>query len=941
MTARAMNRRRYQYESEDTVSNGPMLILAAVALFGLALLMIYICLAAPQQGTGMGEIRDVMRGLGGDLAVALPLILVWGGALCICAARGKRVSVLRAVADLMLFVCLFTAVHVFFAERVVRERMTITSFANFVSKSYGFGAGGGALGALLAWPLYRNLGVAGGFIGALLIAVLLLIATGRMGRFARFIGARSAEARERREDRREIEVYEDRQPRRPARKPAARDPYSESLLGGVSERPAQTRRTPARGAQAAGKGAARKSQAAAAQEVVADRPVRPAGSSTRGRGARTQEPARTPERAKAAAATPAPRKRKKLYIEDVENAPEQTPPKDALFDGFDDFDRLEAESAALDRAEKASFEKADRASRRSFKPDRPSMLREDAGIVDIPDALPEDIPQDIPVVKADKKSNVSIDDLKIQPEEYELPDEDVPPFDIPGDAPNDKVAPGIAEKKLGKIKRVKEPEPAEDEPPAYNYPPIDLLARGEVEDVSAHGQRDMQKAKLLEDTLQSFGISAKLTGIAHGPAVTRFELQPAPGVKVSRITSLSDDIALNLAAMSVRIEAPIPGKAAVGVEIPNDKVEMVRLRDVLESPEARKHPSRIAVGLGKDNSGRYIVADIAKMPHVLIAGQTGSGKSVCINAIITSILFRSSPEEVKLILIDPKVVELSIYNDIPHLVCPVVTDPKKAASALDWAVAEMTKRYKLFAEHGVRDIKGYNKALKKGEKLMPQMVIIIDELADLMMVSPGEVEDSICRLAQLARACGMHLVIATQRPSVNVITGIIKANIPTRIAFSVASQVDSRTMIDHGGAEKLLGNGDMLFVPNGMKSMRVQGAWVSDDEVHAIVEYIKQSGGENYDPDMIEHMEKSVMSDAEKEEVDSEYDPKLAEAVDIAIDLGQVSISMLQRKMRIGYARAGRIIDEMSRRGIVSEADGSKPRSVLITREQAQQMFEE
>ena len=368
---------------------------------------------------------------------------------------------------------------------------------------------------------------------------------------------------------------------------------------------------------------------------------------------------------------------------------------------------------------------------------------------------------------------------------------------------------------------------------------------------------------------------------------------------------------------------------------------MVRLRDVLECPDARKHPSRIAVGLGKDNSGRYIVADIAKMPHVLIAGQTGSGKSVCINAIITSILFRSSPEEVKLILIDPKVVELSIYNDIPHLVCPVVTDPKKAASALDWAVAEMTKRYKLFAERGVRDIKGYNKSLKKGERLMPQMVIIIDELADLMMVSPGEVEDSICRLAQLARACGMHLVIATQRPSVNVITGIIKANIPTRIAFSVASQVDSRTMIDHGGAEKLLGNGDMLFVPNGMKSIRVQGAWVSDEEVHAIVEYIKQSGEANYDPDMLEHMENAVRTDAEKEEVASEYDPRLPEAIDIVIDMGQASISMLQRRMRIGYAKAGRLIDEMAQRGIVSEADGAKPRQVLITREEAQQMFEE
>ena len=591
---------------------------------------------------------------------------------------------------------------------------------------------------------------------------------------------------------------------------------------------------------------------------------------------------------------------------------------------FDDYDRLDAESIMKDREESGR--------KKGFGPDRAESVERARREKKAPaDEIPE-AETVKPTVKADKHTNVSIDDLKIEPEQYELPDEDE------ADAPADKKG---AKAALPKIKREEMKVTVEDDEPEYNYPPIDLLAQGESEDVTKHAKRDREKAQLLEETLQSFGISARLTGIAHGPAVTRFELQPAPGIKVSRITSLSDDIALNLAAMSVRIEAPIPGKAAVGVEIPNDKVEMVRLRDVLESSEARKHPSKIAVGLGKDNSGRYIVADIAKMPHVLIAGQTGSGKSVCINAIIASILFRASPEEVRLILIDPKVVELSIYNNIPHLVCPVVTDPKKAASALDWAVAEMTKRYKLFAERGVRDIKGYNKSLKAGEKLMPQMVIIIDELADLMMVSPGEVEDSICRLAQLARACGMHLVIATQRPSVNVITGIIKANIPTRIAFSVASQVDSRTMIDHGGAEKLLGNGDMLFVPNGMKSMRVQGAWVSDEEVHAIVEYIRQSGEAEYDPDMLEHLENSVKTDAEKEEFASEYDPKLPEAVDIVLDMGQASISMLQRRMRIGYARAGRLIDDMAQRGIVSEADGAKPREVLITREQAAEMFSE
>ena len=437
------------------------------------------------------------------------------------------------------------------------------------------------------------------------------------------------------------------------------------------------------------------------------------------------------------------------------------------------------------------------------------------------------------------------------------------------------------------------PAPEEEEEDAYAYPPIDLLAHGQAPDRRESDQSDMEKAQLLGDTLRSFGIETRLTGIAHGPAVTRFELQPAPGVKVSRITSLSDDIALNLAAERVRIEAPIPGKAAVGVEVPNDKVETVALRDVLESSEARRHPSRLAVGLGKDNSGRYIVADIAKMPHVLIAGQTGSGKSVCINAIIVSILYRATPDEVKLILIDPKVVELSVYNGIPHLIAPVVTDPKKAASALDWAVAEMTQRYKRFAERGVRDIKGYNKALEDGEKPMPQIVII-------------------------------------------------KANIPTRIAFSVSSQVDSRTMIDHGGAEKLLGNGDMLFVPSGInKPMRVQGAWVSDQEVHAITEYIKQRHETTYDEDVVEKINQSVMSDAEKEEAAEEYDPRLPEAVEIVIEAGQASISMLQRRMRVGYARAGRLIDDMAQRGIVSEADGAKPRTVLITREQYQQMFEE
>ena len=380
-------------------------------------------------------------------------------------------------------------------------------------------------------------------------------------------------------------------------------------------------------------------------------------------------------------------------------------------------------------------------------------------------------------------------------------------------------------------------------------------------------------------------------------------------------------------------------QAAVGVEVPNDHIETVPLRDVLESGECRRHPSRLAVALGRDNAGRYVIADLAKMPHVLIAGQTGSGKSVCINCIICSILYRATPEEVRLIMIDPKVVELSCYNGIPHLLVPVVTDPKKAASALEWAVNEMTQRYKKFAQLGVRDMKGYNQHRPEEEPPMPQIVIIIDELADLMMVTPGEVEDAICRLAQLARAAGIHLVIATQRPSVNVITGVIKANIPSRIAFTVASQVDSRTILDVSGAEKLLGRGDMLYAPSGMGKTRVQGAWVSDDEVHQVVEYLKVRHDTSYDQDAQEHIESAQMSDADREDALNEFDELLPEAVEMVIDAGAASVSMLQRRLRVGHSRAGRLIDEMEVRGIVGPDEGSKSRKVLITREQYRNMF--
>ena len=474
----------------------------------------------------------------------------------------------------------------------------------------------------------------------------------------------------------------------------------------------------------------------------------------------------------------------------------------------------------------------------------------------------------------------------------------------------------------------------------YTFPPIDLLAKAKAPSGGQDRPEDLRtQAKKLVDTLASFGVEAKVLEVSKGPSVTRFELQPSAGVKVSKIVNLADDIALNLAAFGVRIEAPIPGKAAVGIEIPNKSTSMVPLRDVIDCDEFRKFGSKTAFAMGKDISGQPIVSDISKMPHMLIAGATGSGKSVCINSLITSILYKADPNEVKLILIDPKVVELGVYNGIPHLLIPVVTDPRRAAGALNWAVQEMVKRYSMFATANVRDIKGYNEyAALSGDRQLEQIVIVIDELADLMMVSPHEVEDSICRLAQMARAAGMHLVIATQRPSVDVITGLIKANVPSRIAFSVSSQIDSRTILDMGGAEKLLGKGDMLFLPMGAsKPKRIQGAFVSDKEIEKIVDFIKSDSSAHYNEDIIEHIENGVEDHSAGD--DSDADDLLPQAIGIVVELGQASASLLQRKLKVGYSRAGRLIDQLEERGIIGPHEGSKPRKVLISRTEYQEMM--
>ncbi len=484
---------------------------------------------------------------------------------------------------------------------------------------------------------------------------------------------------------------------------------------------------------------------------------------------------------------------------------------------------------------------------------------------------------------------------------------------------------------------------AEEPADIYKFPPLNLLKESKPLNAAALSAELDNTAEHLVETLRSFGVETRIVDISRGPTVTRYELQPCAGVKISKITNLADDIALNLATAGVRIEAPIPNKAAVGIEVPNKASAVVGVRGILESPAFSSAKSKLTVALGRDIGGNVVVTDIAKMPHGLIAGATGSGKSVCINSIIISLLYKANPDEVKLLMIDPKVVELGIYNGIPHLLVPVVTDPRKASGALGWAVSEMEKRYKMFADRGVRDLAGYNRFVENlGDpevQKMPHIVIIIDELADLMMTAPNEVEDSINRIAAKARAAGMHLIIATQRPSVDVVTGVIKANIPTRIAFAVSSQIDSRTILDSAGAEKLLGRGDMLFSPVGStKPNRIQGCFVSDEEVEAVVEYIKSDHTVDYDDDVMVEIERQAAVEKKQKtglpEDGPGEDPMLNDAIKVVVENGQASTSLLQRKLKLGYARAARIVDEMEQRGVVGPYEGSKPRKVLITKEQ-------
>ena len=485
------------------------------------------------------------------------------------------------------------------------------------------------------------------------------------------------------------------------------------------------------------------------------------------------------------------------------------------------------------------------------------------------------------------------------------------------------------------------------QPKAYVKPTLDCLAPAKAARNVKYEDELKANATKLVDTLKSFGVETRIVDICRGPSVTRYEIQPAAGVKISRITNLTDDLALNLAAGGLRIEAPIPNKAAVGIEVPNKNRATVTLREIIDTDQYRSARSKLFVALGKDIAGNCTYADLAKMPHLLVAGTTGSGKSVCLNSMIVSLLYNATPDEVKLLMIDPKQVEFTVYNGIPHLIVPVVSDPRKASGALAWAVTEMLTRYKTFSDNNVRDIKGYNSICESlGEKKMPQIVIFIDELSDLMMAAPHEVEDSICRLAQMARAAGMHLVIATQRPSVDVITGLIKANIPSRISLTVSSQIDSRTIIDAGGAEKLLGNGDMLFYPVGIeKPIRVQGCFLSDGEVEKVVDFIKAQQQSSYDDEVMQEIERQAAMDKKKNggasedgDKDADADEMVPKAIEVVVDAQMASTTLLQRKLKLGYARAARIIENLEERGIIGPYEGSKPRKVLISKQQWYEM---
>ena len=947
-TAKKTVKRKRKQSDDERMARTALGIL----VLGLGVLMA-VCLVTPSDALVIQWGRTLMRAAGGFLSIFVPLLVCWGGLLLAFSTK-RVVDSRRMLSMAALFVLVATFAQVF---QIADIRAYISrnspamqeSYWNFLQvtalRSGAIAVGGGVIGGLLAWPLWCALDTLGSvlLLGVLIVADIVVITGVTFDGAAAVFGSTWQSMREGMTTRRE-----ERDALRAEREAQMAQEEEDDLY--VTPIPAAGR-------------ARSKAEAPVGQAVQAGRKA-----GTRG----AEPPVQYENEADEAPEPPAPpRKGRPPKRAPADAFAQDAPPAGAPFQGGDAFvPGLYMETVRKPDAEPTpgilTMPRAGRAKKKEQVASAGGLYIEN--IVPAQQGEERVLPmaeggvlgrRRIPVDRQAAEALAEQDAPAYAHEADEMPWDELPQVDeawadaqgeedvpvAPARAEEPEEAPEPAPRRLDEtpiiLPSVKQTSiPPELEP--YRYPPMNLLKVTPVRGPQDTRAQDEAGAAKLLGTLQSFGIQARVLNVTHGPAITRYEIQPAPGVKVSRIVSLVDDIALNMAAAGVRIEAPIPGKAAVGIEIPNDTIATVGLRDVLESDEVQKQPSALACALGKDIAGRRIIVDLAKMPHVLIAGATGSGKSVCINALINSLIYRSTPEQVRMILIDPKVVELSGYNGIPHLLVPVVTDPKKASGALSWAVVEMERRYKDFAARGVRDIRGYNAALAADEPMMPQIVVIIDELADLMMVAPGEVEESICRLAQLARAAGIHLVIATQRPSVNVITGVIKANIPSRIAFAVSSQVDSRTILDSAGAEKLLGKGDMLYAPQGGgKPVRVQGCFVSDEEVARVVDYVKHRHAADYSEDVIEHLESMDGNTSDTgEEAEEVFDELLAQAVEIAVESGQASISMLQRRLRVGYARAGRLIDEMARRGIVAQAEGAKPRAVLITREEYRRLFE-
>lgn len=912
-TSTKAKKRPVRNEVDVAVKNEvALIIIFAAAIF------IFLCVVNLIHGAAADGIRNIMFGLFGLLAYVIPIIIFLGFAFGI-SNKGNTVAIIKMVsAVVLIFLAGIVSYMIMKQDDMLTQGALITSLYQTSST---YKAGGGVIFGIIAHGMYKLIGFVGTMFVVIVLGIISLVfiteksvLSGIRKGGSYFIESAKEDAARMREYRQQrLEEYEDY------------EDYEEDEEQYIEEVP--------------------KLKAHSGNKEVRVKPVKREEKSRRvdkkARGVISSASVTLPAKDKSLGA--------KADIHEIvllDNGGENTMREDIHISPYDESPDIEypVNEETYDNAEDSFSQEVLPEDNWSPKPVKKSFLDE---LDELEEQEKEDtFTQNEPVISPleEKTSDIHESELNSMPE----PVTEMTPRKHTSVNKEDKEE--IAKEEVNIARQIQE---SENQTQKYVFPPVTLLNPGDGKkgDSVTHLK---ETALRLQQTLQNFGVKVTVTDISQGPSVTRYELQPEQGVKVSKIVGLTDDIKLNLAATDIRIEAPIPGKAAIGIEVPNKENSPVAFRDLIESDSFKKFSSNIAFAVGKDIGGQVVVTDIAKMPHLLIAGATGSGKSVCINTIIMSILYKADPADVKMILIDPKVVELSVYNGIPHLMIPVVTDPKKASAALHWGVAEMTERYKRFADLNVRDLKGYNKAAESGKttpdgeplQKMPQIVIIVDELADLMMVAAGEVEESICRLAQLARAAGIHLIIATQRPSVDVITGLIKANMPSRIAFSVSSGVDSRTILDANGAEKLLGKGDMLFYPQGYsKPARVQGAFVSDSEVSDVVEFIKNQmlGNNTYNSDVEQKIQTMQSSGASPTGSggNSEYDAYFADAGRFVIEKDKASIGMLQRVFKIGFNRAARIVDQLEEAGVVSSEDGTKPRKILMSMEQFESFVEE